>query len=562
MRRWIGISLAAVLLASASMAAIGTSAGAAEPYEGSVWSEHYFPMGDTLMTTLHADVLRPKHVGDKKTPVILTVSPYLNHTGTPTQPEPHEYDPAKEGPSPRFYDFLEVTDIIKKGYTYVMVDLPGFGGSSGCNDWGGPQEQMAVKAAVEWAASQDWSTGKVGLMGKSYDAWTGLMGMAQKPKGLAAVVAMEPVYSGYRYGYMNGVRFSNSVLTPALFQAFDAQPGSLNDDPMYVANGAPQAYCYGVNMAMQQQDEESSAFWAERNLLEHTKGSKVPLFLTQGFIESNTKPDGAFDLFNALKGPNRAWFGQFDHWRGWEKNASGDYYTGRSTFAKEIMRFLDQYVKGVNTTVEKDPNVAVQDVLGRYRGESSWPPADAKIQWSKLRAGEYEDDRTNGRQTGTGLWTISQPLPYDVWMAGEPVIELTADAVPRSNAAVNVFDIAPNGTALMLSRGTMMFRGAGAQEIKFEMYGQDAPIAKGHRIGVIVSGFDGWFDVDIPTNQTITVAEGRVGIPFLTFNRTKFLDGESTPDLQSFRAGTISLSKDTIKEAQTKFSLPPKLRKR
>src|SRR5687767_5571923 len=231
LRFWIPL-LACTVLASLTAA----PALAADPPKGSEWTEHYFPSDDGL-TMLHADVLRPKGLSDdQETPVILTVSPYLNHAtefGT---------GQSNTGPSPRFYDFLKVTDIIDRGYTYVMVDLPGFGGSGGCNDWGGLREQGAVKAAVEWAASQDWSTGRVAMMGKSYDAWTGLMGMAQEPKGLEAVVAMEPVYSGYRYLYNNGIRFVNSVMTPAGFQAYDAKPGSPQDSPEYQTNGAPQAY--------------------------------------------------------------------------------------------------------------------------------------------------------------------------------------------------------------------------------------------------------------------------------------------------------------------------------
>ena len=112
-----------------------------------------------------------------------------------------------------------------------MVDLRGFGGSSGCLDWGGPGEQSDVKAAVEWAASQPWSTGHVGMYGKSYDGVTGLMGVALKPAGLDAVVSQEPVYDMYRYLYSNRVRFSNSFLTPALYTAIDATPGSIQDDP-------------------------------------------------------------------------------------------------------------------------------------------------------------------------------------------------------------------------------------------------------------------------------------------------------------------------------------------
>ena len=554
-RTLIGLAMA-MCVASAIVVPL---AHADPPPENADWSEHYFPMGDGI-NTLHADVFRPKDQEDKKTPVILTVTPYANHAGSTS-----EYNAGSTGPNPRFYDFLELTDILDKGYSYVMVDLPGFGGSSGCNDWGGAREQMAVKAAVEWAASQEWSTGKVGLMGKSYDGWTGLMGMAQKPKGLAAVVSMEPVYSGYRYFYNNGVRFEETAATTAGFQAYDAKPGVPQDDPMYQGNGAPQAWCYGVNVAIQQIDDESHEFWKERNLLLHAKKSKVPIFLTQGFIETNTKADAAFDFWNGLEGKNNhAWFGQFNHWRGWEKNGAGQYYTGRKVFINEVMRFLDQHVKGKDTATEKDPTVAVQDILGRYRAEAAWPPADSKVHWTKLNLGTYVDDRNNTTLGGQGLWTVSQRLPHDVWLSGEPIVEVTADAVTRSNVVVNVYDIAPDGRALPISRGTMLFRDPpGSQTVKFDMYGQDAPIAKGHRIGVLLSGSNtDWWGLDVPTNQEITVTEARIGLPFLTFARTKFLDGKATPDLGTYRATLAAVGAETVKSAAAKFTLPGKLRRR
>ena len=76
-----------------------------------------------------------------------------------------------EGPSERFQDFIDGSGLLKKrGYTFVMVDLRGFGGSTGCLDWSGPGEQADVVNAVTWAASRPWSNGKVGMYGKSYDA--------------------------------------------------------------------------------------------------------------------------------------------------------------------------------------------------------------------------------------------------------------------------------------------------------------------------------------------------------------------------------------------------------
>ena len=227
--------------------------------------------------------------------------------------------PGAAGPSSRFYDFVNGAHLMERGYTYVMVDLRGFGGSTGCLDWGGPGEQADVKAAVEWAASQPWSTGHVGMYGKSYDGVTGLMGVALKPAGLDAVVSQEPVYDMYRYLYSNRVRFQNSLLTPALYTAIDATPGSIQDDPGYNVNGADNTArpgCYAANYLDQQSDDHGSAFWKSRDLIAKAQGSTVPLFMTQGFIENNTKPDGAYDFFNGVAGPKRAWFGMWDHVRG------------------------------------------------------------------------------------------------------------------------------------------------------------------------------------------------------------------------------------------------------
>ena len=105
----------------------------------------------------------------------MVVSPYLNHAGMTIL----DFDPTRaDGPQDYYTELNEIGRPWANGYTVVLVDLRGFGGSSGCNDFGGPGEQKDVHTAVEWAAGQDWSTGKVGLFGKSYDGWTVIMGMA------------------------------------------------------------------------------------------------------------------------------------------------------------------------------------------------------------------------------------------------------------------------------------------------------------------------------------------------------------------------------------------------
>ena len=77
-----------------------------------------------------------------------------------------------------------------------------------------------------------------------------------RPDGLAAVISMEPVFSGYSYLYNRGVRFANSVGTPVIFQANDLFPGSLQDDPAYHLTGLPLTPCHALNIVQQQDDAE------------------------------------------------------------------------------------------------------------------------------------------------------------------------------------------------------------------------------------------------------------------------------------------------------------------
>jgi predicted acyl esterase len=530
--------------------------------------EFYFPSSDGL-NKLHADVLRPKGLAlDVATPVILTVSPYTNHSGATT---PSTTELFAEGASPRFYDFLELSGALQKGYTYVMVDLPGDGGSSGCNDWGGRREQIATRDAVEWAASQGWSTGKVALLGKSYDGWTGLMGMARQPEGLAAVVSLEPVYSGYRYIWMNGVRRSSTWPYGHSFTGADAMPGRPTDAPEYNVNGAPQAWCYPVNIAGQSGDDsEEGPYWDERNLVPTGTGKTTPLFLTQGFLEANTKQDGAFEYFNSLAGSdNRAWFGQFDHCRAWETQAacsqSGNdqrLAVGRPGFIDEVMRFLDLHLKGIQPTVT-DPAVEVQDNLGRWRGEASWPPADSVLYETDLRTGTYSDSGSGRGDRPTeaqGIWSISEALPHAAWFSGEPSLSVTVDALPNSNLAANVYDVAPDGKVTMISRGVQLLRGTGVRSFDLTLYGQDWFIEQGHRIGVLLSSANTDQFQHVATRSTVTVLDASIQLPFLTNDRVGFLEGSATPRLEQFLSGSTStLTAPFIEGAETPFALPAPL---
>src|SRR5437868_11509184 len=139
------------LLAALSVCALAAPAAFADPPPpGSKWSQA--SITETDGTMLHADVLRPANIPDtQKTPVILSIGPYFNHTGQtgPTGPvENTPYDPlTANGPSARFYDYINGAHVFDHGYTWVQVHLRGFRRSQGRLVCAGPGEQADVVAA-------------------------------------------------------------------------------------------------------------------------------------------------------------------------------------------------------------------------------------------------------------------------------------------------------------------------------------------------------------------------------------------------------------------------------
>jgi uncharacterized protein len=549
------------------------------------WTQSFITERDG--TTLHADVLRPKGLpAGARTPVILSIGPYFNHSGQLGAAGPAQgssYDPVgANGPQPsdRFSDFVLGAQLMKRGYSYVMVDLRGFGGSSGCLDWVGPGEQADVRAAVGWAASQPWSTGAVGMYGKSYDGVTGVVGEANQtraerarhhhpPPGLKAIVSQEPVYDLYRYLYTNGVRYENSLATPALYDAIAATPGQATDSSSYQAdaiNDTARPGCPAANWLDQAANSDhSSPYWKARDLIAKTRGHTIPLFLTQGFLENNTKPDGAWDFFNGLGGAKRAWFGMWDHIRG-NDVAEGDNAAPQPWFG-QVMSFYDQYLRGIAPTTQ-DPKISVETSDGSWRAETQWPPTDAIGYTSQLKPGSYTDTAMNSGSadgakptdtTGSGVWTISPPLAGAAHLAGVPGVKLdVTSSLPNANLSVDVYDIDANNSALLLSR-TANLLAMGANQISPEMYGNDWLIPAGHRLGVLVSTANDEWWTPTPTESTVTLNQGSVTLPFLRYTRTTTIPGKRPARLdQWLAAAPFTLPAATVTGSTSPgFALPP-----
>lgn len=98
-------------------------------------------------------------------------------------PEHRSAHAAWETPDPGYW--------TSQGYAVVRADERGAGQSPGLLDTMSAGTSEAFFDVIEWAAEQDWSTGKVGLLGISYFAGSQWRVAARRPKGLAAVIPWE-----------------------------------------------------------------------------------------------------------------------------------------------------------------------------------------------------------------------------------------------------------------------------------------------------------------------------------------------------------------------------------
>jgi putative CocE/NonD family hydrolase len=150
------------------------------------------PMDDGLV--LRADMFAP--TADGKYPVILTYGVYAK--GLAYQDGyPHQWRKMVEGHpeilegSTNKYQNWEVTDPerwIPHGYVVLRVDSRGAGWSPGFLDCNSPREIQDIYQCIEWAGTQPWSNGKVGMLGISYYASNQWRVAGLHPPHLTAII--------------------------------------------------------------------------------------------------------------------------------------------------------------------------------------------------------------------------------------------------------------------------------------------------------------------------------------------------------------------------------------
>lgn len=162
---------------------------------------------------VRCNVYLPKSQEQDKFPVLMTYGPYGKDipysefhpkSFNEVNPEHKSEHSAWETPDPKYW--------TSNGYAVVRVDERGLGQSPGLLDTMSRGTSECFFDAVEWAADQSWSCGKVGLLGISYYAGSQWRVAALRPKGLAAIIPWEGMSDYYRDRCRHGGILSDSFI--------------------------------------------------------------------------------------------------------------------------------------------------------------------------------------------------------------------------------------------------------------------------------------------------------------------------------------------------------------
>ena len=361
-----------MLLAVVATLALPAAAAAApwthydRPATNGIVVDRDVPLKMSDGTVLVADVHRPDKPG--RFPVLVTQTPYNKAT-----------------PVASSYDYL-----VRRGYTQVIADVRGTGGSQGQWDSFGPNEQRDGPEIIEWAARQPWSDGNVGTIGPSYMGFTQLLTAAQRPPHLKAIFPIVPMADVYRDIVFSGGQVNVSFIP--LWLGLVTGAGLV--PPTYALSGKPEDLLRATNALASHavgvtgfpanaawgglatgEAAYDSDYWRTRSPLEIVDRIRVPAFVIGGHKDLFQR--GTPLIYERLKRNVDAHLlmGPWTHLGG-SQGAGLPSRNGVPGLDQIALRWFDQHLKGIDARASEMPKVT-QYTYGsgyeRYETQPDWP---------------------------------------------------------------------------------------------------------------------------------------------------------------------------------------------
>jgi len=338
-----------------------------------LWVETEFDTdGDGKPDRMHVDVTRPKQTDSEviKLPVIYESSPYFAGTGSTarqyfwnvrqelnTVPQKRNKMPpiVRRGKRP-IISSSQTRTWVPYGFIVVHSSAPGTGLSQGCPTVGTRIEALAPKAVIDWLNGRAkgyttpygneevkayWTTGKVGMIGTSYNGTIPFAAATTGVDGLEAIIPIAPNTSYYHYYRSNGL-----VRSPGGYLGEDV-------DVLYDfihSNPDNCAYCDSVirdkEMAegMDRVTGDYNDFWAKRDLMNYMEPFKAAVLMAHAFNDWNVVPSHSYRFIKVLKEkgvPLQIYYHQGSH-------------GGEPPFDM-MNKWFTRYLFGVQNNVENDP---------------------------------------------------------------------------------------------------------------------------------------------------------------------------------------------------------------
>jgi X-Pro dipeptidyl-peptidase len=332
--------------------------------------------GDGRKDRVNVDIIRPKETEHGlKVPVIMDESPYYDNAGRGNESELKTYDAAGNPVRfPLYYDNY----FVPRGYAFLAVDMVGTTRSDGCPVSGGPTDVLGGKAVVDWLNGRakayradgtpvraTWSTGRTGMIGKSYDGTLANGVAATGVEGLETIVPISAISSWYGYSRMNGVKYWT-----------DEQPWLAS----YVDTDPPEK-CAAVNAALDAGEDDATgnynAYWKTADYRDGTiaRASRVraSIFAAHGVNDLNVKDDHFAEWWNALarRGVQRkVWLSQRGH--------VDPFDTRRDAWVATLHRWFDHELQKIPNGIMREPRADIEIGPDQWITQRDWPSRDAR----------------------------------------------------------------------------------------------------------------------------------------------------------------------------------------
>ncbi|MEM8713123.1 MAG: Xaa-Pro dipeptidyl-peptidase [Planctomycetota bacterium] len=297
----------------------------------SLWVETEFDSdGDGALDRVYVDVTRPGQTDTEglKVAAIYETSPYYwgvsgadssffwdpNHEigeTPPVRPNPPEIERPRwrllNGPG-------YIRTFVPRGFAVVHSASPGTGFSQGCPTIGGKNESLAPKAVIDWLNGRakgyttphgltevkaDWCTGKVGMIGTSFNGTLPLAAATTGVEGLEAIIPVAPNTSYYHYYRSNGlVRHPGGYMGEDIDVLYDFVHSG---DPWGRPNCNERVREGEMAPNMDRLTGDYNDFWAGRDYLNQLENVRAAVLMAHGFNDWNVMPEHSVRIYEALK---------------------------------------------------------------------------------------------------------------------------------------------------------------------------------------------------------------------------------------------------------------------